>query len=145
MITKGIVEDIIDTYQVRVRLPIFDKVDGAKNATKNEDLSIGTVCCLPNSSYQVNVGDVVFLGFEDNDISKPIILGQLYRDVDSNTLMTLVLGTLETKTSTVLCKNTTIGDVSANEIKCLSGIKTNIQQQLNSIIEDISKIKEKLG
>ena len=145
MITKGIVEDIIDTYQVRVRLPIFDKVDGAKNATKNEDLSIGTVCCLPNSSYQVNVGDVVFVGFEDNDISKPIILGQLYRDVDSNTLMTLVLGTLETKTSTVLSKNTTIGDVSANEIKCLSGIKTNIQQQLNSIIEDISKIKEKLG
>lgn len=145
MITKGIVEDIIDTYQVRVRLPIFDKVDGAKNATKNEDLSIGTVCCLPNSSYQVNVGDVVFVGFEDNDISKPIILGQLYRDVDSNTLMSLVLGTLETKTSTVLSKNTTIGDVSANEIKCLSGIKTNIQQQLNSIIEDISKIKEKLG
>lgn len=145
MITKGIVEDIIDTYQVRVRLPIFDKIDGAKNATKNEDLSIGTVCCLPNSSYQVNVGDVVFVGFEDNDISKPIILGQLYRDVDSNTLMTLVLGTLETKTSTVLSENTTIGDVSANEIKCLSGIKTNIQQQLNSIIEDISKIKEKLG
>ena len=145
MITKGIVEDIIDTYQVRVRLPIFDKVDGAKNATKNEDLSIGTVCCLPNSSYQVNVGDVVFVGFEDNDISKPIILGQLYRDVDSNTLMTLILGTLETKTSTVLSENTTIGDVSANEIKCLSGIKTNIQQQLNSIIEDISKIKEKLG
>lgn len=145
MITKGIVEDIIDTYQVRVRLPIFDKVDGAKNATKNEDLSIGTVCCLPNSSYQVNVGDIVFVGFEDNDISKPIILGQLYRDVDSNTLMSLVLGTLETKTSTVLSENTTIGDVSANEIKCLSGIKTNIQQQLNSIIEDISKIKEKLG
>ena len=136
MITKGIVEDIIDTYQVRVRLPIFDKIDGAKNATKNEDLSIGTVCCLPNSSYQVNVGDV---------ISKPIILGQLYRDVDSNTLMTLILGTLETKTSTVLSENTTIGDVSANEIKCLSGIKTNIQQQLNSIIEDINKIKEKLG
>lgn len=145
MITKGIVEDIIDTYQVRVRLPIFDKIDGAKNATKNEDLSIGTVCCLPNSSYQVNVGDVVFVGFEDNDISKPIILGQLYRDVDSNTLMTLILGTLETKTSTVLSENTTIGDVSANEIKCLLGIKTNIQQQLNSIIEDISKIKEKLG
>lgn len=144
MITKGIVEDIVDKYQVRVRLPIFDKADGAKNATKTEDLSVGTICCLPNSSYQVNVGDIVFVGFEDNDISKPIILGQLYRDVDSNTLMTLVLGTLETKTSAVLSENTRIGNISADEIKCLSGIKTNIQQQLNSIIEDIKEIKEKV-
>lgn len=141
MITKGIVEEI-DNYLVKVRLPVFDKIAGAKNATLTQDLSDATICCQPNSKYQVSVGDVVFVGFEDNDISKPIILGQLYRDVDSNTFMSLVLSGLETKSTTTLSKDTTIGEVKSSEIECLKNVKTNIQQQLNELIDRVNKLEE---
>lgn len=145
MITKGIVESIVDKYSIKVRLPIFDKAKDTKNATPTQDLNNATICTLPNSEGQLSEGDIVFVGFEDNDTSKPIILGQLYRDIDQQTLMSLTLGALTTTSTTNLNKLTTIGDVKSNEIECLVGIKSNIQQQLNEIISRIDEITKQMN
>lgn len=86
MITKAYIEEVISPYQMKVRMPIFDKPSGVNLCTNNENLSIATICCLPNIIPQYNVGDVVFVAFEDNNLSTPVILGVLYAEnINTNT------------------------------------------------------------
>lgn len=136
MITKGIVEELLNN-KVRVRLPIYDGISGSSNSTKKNDLSLATICSLPNTTTLLNVGDIVWVGFEDNDNNKPVVLGHLYNS-KSDTYASLNLGMLVTNSTTHLNKDTSIGKVKANEIEALSGTKYNIQSQINEL-NDISK------
>ena len=36
-----------------------------------------SVCGIPGIQNYINVGDIVYVGFEDNDMGKPVILGHL--------------------------------------------------------------------
>ena len=138
MITKGIVEEL-KGYQAKVRLPIYDGLANTKNATSNENLSYATVCITTNLNNSLNVGDIVYVSFEDNDKGKPVILGQLYKE-EMNTLADIKLNSANINQLTVnknasLPQNTSIGSISSKEIAALSGIKDNIQNQIdNSII-----------
>ena len=138
MITKGIVEEL-KGYQAKVRLPIYDGLANTKNATSNENLSYATVCVTTNLNNSLNVGDIVYVSFEDNDKGKPVILGQLYKE-EMNTLADIKLNSANINQLTVnknasLPQNTSIGSISSKEIAALSGIKDNIQNQIdNSII-----------
>ena len=133
MLTKGIVEKVITPYKVKVRLPVFDGIEGTRNATETNELSEAIVCSLPNSSNLVNIGDIVIIGFEDNDTSKPIILGHLFKETDNNTLVNLKVGALETTGATKLSKDTHIGEIKPKEIEALSGISSNIQGQIDNL------------
>ena len=138
MITKGIVEEL-KGYQAKVRLPIYDGLANTKNATSNENLSYAAVCVTTNLNNSLNVGDIVYVSFEDNDKGKPVILGQLYKE-EMNTLADIKLNSANINQLTVnknasLPQNTSIGSISSKEIAALSGIKDNIQNQIdNSII-----------
>ena len=138
MITKGIVEEL-KGYQAKVRLPIYDGLANTKNATSNENLSYATVCITTNLNNSLNVGDIVYVSFEDNDKGKPVIFGQLYKE-EMNTLADIKLNSANINQLTVnknasLPQNTSIGSISSKEIAALSGIKDNIQNQIdNSII-----------
>ena len=138
MITKGIVEEL-KGYQAKVRLPIYDGLANTKNATSNENLSYATVCVTTNLNNSLNVGDIVYVSFEDNDKGKPVILGQLYKE-EMNTLADIKLNSANINQLTVnknasLPQNTSIGSISSKEIAALSGIKDNIQNQIdNSVI-----------
>ena len=39
MVTKGIIEEVINNYSVKVRLPIYDGFDGTQGATLKNNLS----------------------------------------------------------------------------------------------------------
>ena len=84
MLTKAYVEEIVSDYQVRVRIPIFDKLASSPGGTPKEQLSISPICAVPGGKYNYSVGDIVFVTFEDNDLGRPVILGQLYADIDNN-------------------------------------------------------------
>ena len=134
MITKGIVEEL-KGYQAKVRLPIYDGLANTKNATSNENLSYATVCVTTNLNNSLNVGDIVYVSFEDNDKGKPVILGQLYKE-EMNTLADIKLNSANINQLTVnknasLPQNTSIGSISSKEIAALSGIKDNIQNQID--------------
>ena len=137
MLTKGIVEKVITPYKVKVRLPVFDGIEGTRNATETNELSEAIICSLPNSGNLVNIGDIVIIGFEDNDTSKPIILGHLFKETDNNTLVNLKVGALETTGATKLSKDTHIGEIKPKEIEALSGISSNIQGQIDNITNNL--------
>lgn len=55
-----------------------DKVDSWNFYNQREDfLTQASVCGIGGISNYINVGDTVIVGFEDNDMGKPIILGHL--------------------------------------------------------------------
>ena len=84
MIQKGIIAQVIDRYTYKVRIPKYDKIGSATNGTKTEDLSSGIVCTIPGIEIAYSVDDVVLVSFENDELSKPIILGLLYRNYKSD-------------------------------------------------------------
>ena len=80
MIQKGIIAQVIDKYTYKVRIPKYDKIESATASTKTDDLSSGIVCTIPGVDIIYTVGDVVLVSFENDELSKPIILGLLYRE-----------------------------------------------------------------
>lgn len=77
MVTKGIVEKLIDRNHIRVRVPIFDKATEAPDCVKTNDLTIATVCSPAGVQQYYCVGDVVYIAFEQDQRSLPVILGRL--------------------------------------------------------------------
>lgn len=137
MITKGIVEEVLSQYKVKVRLPIFDGV----KSNKNEVLNSATICTLPSIDNVVTVGDIVFVGFEDNDLGKPIVIGQLFSSKSNNTKSDLKLNTLYTESITKLSSSTWIGAITPKEINSLYGVRDFIQNQLDELNSRLKKLE----
>lgn len=78
MITRGIVVDKEKGgTKFKVRIPILDGIEGNRGATANEDLSLASSICFSGIRVNYEIGDIVVIGFEDNNIGIPIILGHL--------------------------------------------------------------------
>lgn len=137
MITKGIVEDILDEYMVKVRMPFIDSIKDAKQSTPTSLLNDAIICSLPNSNPNLNINDIVIIGFENNDLSKPIILGHLYRETASESYIDLITRQFTVNSICKLPYQTTIGEVTPDQIKTLTGIKTNIQEQIDALEQKI--------
>lgn len=81
MIQKAIIEEIIQGgYQARVRIPRYNKAASSPTATDKQDLAVATICTFPGIHPSYQIGDIVFVGFENEEINQPVILGLLYRE-----------------------------------------------------------------
>jgi hypothetical protein len=142
MITKGIVEEIISPNEIRVRLPVYDRAKDTSSATKTEDLTVAAVCGLPNCYNYVDIGDVVFVGFEDNTTYRAVILGHLITgSAERSPTVQASFSSLNVTGNTSLSQNTSIGDVSADDVHQLLGIKDNIQKQLDFLNSKIDALQ----
>lgn len=131
MLTKGIVEKLIDSYRIKVRIPVYNKPSYVNGATITNDLYEACICTLPNCSMNLQVGDIVILGFEDNDIAQPIILGCLYAKDINDSKTDLVVSSIEALNSVNLPQNTHIGNVTPTDLGYLTGLKSNVQGQID--------------
>lgn len=84
MVQKGIIEEVITKYRVKVRVPKYDKVQTALGGTPTEDLADAIVKTLPGLEPIYMVGDVVIVDYENNELARPVVIGLLYRDVDTS-------------------------------------------------------------
>lgn len=85
MIQKGIVEEIINKYKLKVRVPKYDKAKSAPDKIRTSELAESIICTLPGSDVAYSVDDIVIIGYENDELSKPIVLGSLYCDKNKNT------------------------------------------------------------
>ena len=67
MLVKGIIEEKVDIYSYRVRIPFLNKVEGDSNPTLTEDLSVAAISTIPGIHSVFEQGDVVFIDFENDD------------------------------------------------------------------------------
>ena len=140
MICRGIVEKIYDKNQVAVRVPTFDKSSNASGKTETSDLGVASICVLPNSIPNVRVGDIVYVGFENNDRYKPVIIGYVYIDRGYMTKQSLSLESLQVDVSTRLPEDTCIGGITQQEISFLQGARSLLQEQIDNLQESIDSI-----
>ncbi len=131
MITKAIVEQILNEHSVKVRIPILDKVINASTGTPIDNNQIASECVLPNFHYNFKIGDVVFVDFEENNMDSPVIIGYLTNTSEQRTDGTLL--SINVENGVVLPKDTSIGSVTGEEIQYLNDTTFNIQNEINSI------------
>lgn len=140
MITRGIVEERIDNYHYRVRLPLFDGTATSRGGKLKKDLMIATICTLPSTTIGVNVGDVVFVATESGADTKAVIIGYLYCDNSGNTRCDIDARCITVDGTAILSADTYIGDVSPTEISYLLGVKANIQKQIDHLQSQIDAL-----
>ena len=144
MITKAIVEEVVSPYQVKVRIPLLNGISSSTISTPSDELNIATICSLPNCLTNLQVGDVVFIGFEDNTHHKAVVLGCLLKEARTTSYADLELNDLIVHGKTTLPIETSIGNVTPDNIRSLEGISDNIQQQLNLIKEQQDVLADQL-
>ena len=141
MITKGIVEEVVDKFKYRVRLPIFDRIPQSALSTKFDDLAIATACLPKGVADNIAVGDVVFVAFEDNNYTNPIVIGHLYReglDTKEHGAIITARNLLVTE-QTTLPLNTSIGSVTGTQIGYLLNVRSDVQEQIDELRKLITK------
>ena len=75
MLTKAIIQSIDYTKNMcRVRIPLFE------NASRNVNMieADAQINIVPGIYNSYKTGDIVFIGFEENKMELPVILGKLF-------------------------------------------------------------------
>lgn len=81
MITKAIIEQIeSDGYHAKVRIPIFHKIEDVPGSTPFKELPTALISYAPGIKPNFSVGDVVYVAFENDQYSEPVIIGALLND-----------------------------------------------------------------
>ena len=125
MIQKAIIEQKIDKYSMKVRIPVYNKVKSDPTATPLEELYTASIQTLPGCSPNYQEGDIVLVDFENDNISLPIIVGLLYREDMPKGSTDVTADSLTVNVNTNLSENTLIGAVTPESIKKLNDKYTN--------------------
>ena len=138
MIKKGIVEEIIDQYSVRVRIPQFHGIKGSAGATKTEEILPATICTVPNININFRINDIVIVGFENDDFSKPLILGALYAEGNNRSTLDIRADTLTVDIKTIL-------ETDSDVMRLDGKIEEISELDLKDIFEDIKYLKHEFS
>lgn len=139
MIAKAIVEEVIDQYNIRVRIPSIDRTYQSSVHVNKEDLDVAVICTLPGCDPNIKVGDIVIVASDDAE-EDTLILGHLYRTKKTETLCDMLLSKLNVTNVATLPEDTTIGNVSSFELQQLSGIRGNVQLQITQLQEQVANL-----
>lgn len=151
MIVKGIIQSVDllkNTYKVRI--PFYENVTDGTPGTYS-----GTISTQPGIVPDYNVNDVVYLGFENNLIDAPIILGKLFLDKKDikgsiNCINLTCTSSAEIPINTILnydnASNIADSNVSKSSYKSISDIVEKVQKLDNKVNADLKELTfEKLA
>lgn len=145
MITKGYIQDVLSRHSVRVRIPLYNKIENVNGATPNKELSIAPICTVANIINDPHIGDIVFLAFEEDDISKPVVIGYLSLSNMGESLTDIKCDNFEAQGDTTLSKYTKIGEIDYENIFQLKGLTQNILEKFGMIDTLLEEINIEMG
>lgn len=113
MLVKGIVmsQMIQGSNKIKVRLPTFETA-----GIDNKVIIQALIAYNPGNLYSYNIGDVVIVSFEHDQVNQPIILGKLYTGPEDKASNYSFANSLEVTEKAVLPTTTTIGNLSYNDL-----------------------------
>lgn len=121
MITKAyIINKEQNSNKYYVRIPMFEKPGiNSENSNLSRTHFSATLAHEPTIFDAYNIGDCVFVGFENNELNRPVILGKLYKNNDKEVRGSLDAHALFIQDRAVLPKNTTIGGINWQQVQQL--------------------------
>ena len=138
--TRGIIEEVIDRFHVRVRIPEYNGLLGTDRGTPTSELEIATICCMPGYVPHYRVGDIVFVDYERNNVEMPVVLGVIAGANNVYIGSDVEADSLKIQINCELPLDTSIGNVSKDNIQNLAGARNNIQRQIDLLVEKINAI-----
>lgn len=119
MLIKAFIESNEINNQYKIRIPKYHKLSGTPGATPDSDLPIASVCYLPGIIPNYAVGDIVFVDFENNDLSFPVILGKLLCDENNaeESISDITTRSLKVEVDTKLSEDIKIGALNYNDLQ----------------------------
>lgn len=136
MLLKAIVNYISDDgYTANITIPVLDGYGSYVKSNVHGREAI--ICSLPGCKPSYGAGDVVFVSFEEDETSKPVVLGVLYRK-EQLSQMDIEATSLQVNVNTILTEDVNIGDVSGSDMK-------NMLNDCNFLLENGSLGSSELG
>ena len=144
MIERALIVDVLDKYHVKVRIPTFNKSSTANGGTPDSELSVAPIATVPGCSPALKAGDMVIVGVENDYTAKPVVLGLFFNSNSDTTASDLHVKSLLVDVNAQLPKNTSIGDITPNNIMHLEGVRNNIQLQFDELHNEVASLKKEL-
>ena len=135
MVTKATVQKVLSNEALRVKIHAYDMVEEGPDEDNLASTQVARINCPPGFIPDFKVGDTVYICIGDNDLNDPIVMGKLLLDkCKESTVGTsrATLSKLFVTGSAELGANTKIGDVTAKNIECIKGARSNLQDQLDT-------------
>lgn len=129
MITKGEVQQNFDYTKgnkISVRIPIFE------SAGDTDKFIIDCLVCeAPGVSNYYRAGDIVWIGFERDEVSNPVILGKLMLSSEQNDNSAITCNSLTITSNANLPNNTMIGNTDLSTL--ITTINTSVENKDNKV------------
>ena len=119
MITRAIITDVdLSIGKVQIRIPWLNGIENSGvSPMADNSLSWASIICIPGINIDYKVGDIVVVGFEDNNIGKPIVLGFLkLKNKEMESRLYCDFKELKVEDSFVAPENTTIGKTEYSQL-----------------------------
>ncbi len=139
MIAKAVIEEQVGN-KFKVRIPLFESA-----GNKNECILTATLSYVPGNLDSYVVGDVVFVAFENNQISNPVIIGKLYLGEEKSNTNLSQSSVLKVINEANLPNQTAIGEFSPSQVYSTlknSEIHENrivdLEEKMKSLLDDLT-------
>lgn len=111
-VTKAFITQLPDNNSngFKVRVPVME--DG----TGKEAIFDALLCTAPSNYGGYNIGDCVFVIFEDDKYNQCVILGKLFTEVPKETSSFIIANSLKVSDDAILPPSTKLGDYTAQSI-----------------------------
>ena len=131
-----------NTYKVQVIAYYNYLMEGGD---ENIDHTIDArVSISPGVVPAYKIGDMVYVCIEDNKLDVPVIMGALKCDA-LKSACDASFNSLKVTGTTKLSKDTSIGDITSENLECLSNLKGNIQSQIDTSMQKQITLLEKMA
>ena len=131
MVTRGSVVEVISPHEVKIQVPKFGLIQEEPDEKQVNELPNARLCTIPGCLPNLKKGDTVLISIEDNNLNDVMIMRTLIPDNNSVGTSSAYFSDLKVETKVTLPKNTSIGDVTSDNLFTLKGVNSNIQTQFD--------------